>query len=246
MRLICVGSNSPRRLPFSRCPFIRRRFFSEMGLGLSCCFHSSWTILRNENLCPRSLTTSAITACSASSLISVSPSESSRYPYGTSPPVFLPSSLRSARASVIRSWWRLWSSTYAARSARYARRRSLSVAPSTAESCKSVGSIGAARSVTGSFTAFTITACEVGNLLFAGAYRAPACLTARYKFANLDFCGLVTSDGVGESAPGAALPEAPSHRGHVCGVRGLLLLNRRIRIRSRCVPCCLGDLSSWV
>lgn len=40
---------------------------------------------------------------------------------------------------------------------------------------------------------------EVGNLRFGGACRAPRCLTDRYKFANLDFCGLVTSDGVGEA-----------------------------------------------
>ena len=39
----------------------------------------------------------------------------------------------------------------------------------------------------------------VGNLRFAGVCRAPRCLTDRYEFANLDFCGLVTSDGVGEA-----------------------------------------------
>jgi hypothetical protein len=39
----------------------------------------------------------------------------------------------------------------------------------------------------------------VGDLRFRGEYQSPRCLTARYKFANLDFCGLVTSEGVGEA-----------------------------------------------
>ena len=39
----------------------------------------------------------------------------------------------------------------------------------------------------------------VGDLRFKGAYESPRCLTARYKFANLDFCGLVTSEGVSEA-----------------------------------------------
>ena len=40
---------------------------------------------------------------------------------------------------------------------------------------------------------------DVGDLRFAGEWRSPRCLTARYKFANLDFCGLVSSEGVGEA-----------------------------------------------
>jgi hypothetical protein len=38
---------------------------------------------------------------------------------------------------------------------------------------------------------------NVADLRFGGQQRSPRCLTDRYKFANLDFCGLVTSKDTG-------------------------------------------------
>lgn len=38
---------------------------------------------------------------------------------------------------------------------------------------------------------------NVADLRFGGAGRSPRCLTDRYTFANLDFCGLVTSKDIG-------------------------------------------------
>ena len=84
IRFTCVGSNSPRRFDFRQ----RRR---SLGTGLGHIFflNKAWAILRYDNSSTsRSLTASVITACSASSSIKVLPSESNRYPYGTSLPVF--------------------------------------------------------------------------------------------------------------------------------------------------------------
>lgn len=45
---------------------------------------------------------------------------------------------------------------------------------------------------------------DVGDLRFANAKQSPSCLTHDYTFANLDFCGLVTSEGVGQAFERAA------------------------------------------